>query len=40
MLQERFDQLFAGTSATYLLSDNYRSFSPIITVADGIRKHL
>jgi hypothetical protein len=40
MLQDKFDQLFAGTSATYYLSDNYRSYSPIITVADGIRKLL
>jgi superfamily I DNA/RNA helicase len=40
MLQDRFNKLFAGTSATYFLSDNYRSYSPIITVADGIRSLL
>lgn len=40
MLQDRFDELFAGTSAIYFLSDNYRSYSPIITVADGVRKLL
>lgn len=39
LLQQRFDQMYQGTSATYHLSDNYRSRPAIIRVADMIRQH-
>ena len=37
LLQRRFNILYPDTSATYHLSDNYRSRPPIIRVADLIR---
>jgi hypothetical protein len=40
MLQEQFDKVYAGTAATYYLSDNYRSKPPIVLLADSIRRHL
>lgn len=40
LLEERFLELYKETTATYCLSDNYRSLSPIVTVGDSIRKQL
>lgn len=40
MLQEQFNRVYAGSAATFYLSDNYRSRPPIVMLGDSIRKHL